>query len=138
VADRPDFIGPKGSREDAKSKIYPFKVFEGTAYFDKITGNLLSMDFAPPMSTGGTLAGVAAAAKILGIEKYDPVPGWQTIYFGNNHLVTKNDALTCPSCHSAGGVMDYRGLGYSEVETRKLTSAATYFDQASEKLADVC
>ena len=29
------------------------------------------MDFAPPMATGDTLAGVASAAKTLGIKEYE-------------------------------------------------------------------
>jgi len=75
VVNTPTFIGPKGSRQDGKSRIYPFKIFQGKAYFDRKTGRLLSMDFAPPMATGYALAGVASAAKTLGIREYDPVPG---------------------------------------------------------------
>ena len=56
----------------AQAKEHP-----GKAYFDRKTGTLLSMDFAPPMATGDTLAGVASAAKTLGIKEYDPVPGWR-------------------------------------------------------------
>src|SRR4030065_501003 len=78
VRNEPHFIGPKGSREEMGSRIYPFKIFEGKAFFDKKTGNLLSMDFAPPMSTGDALAGVASAAKTLGIKEYEPGHGWHT------------------------------------------------------------
>jgi len=136
VANRPEFIGPKGSREDAASRLYPFKVFQGKAFFDNMKGNLLSMDFAPPMANGDALAGVAAAARILGIGEYEPMPGWQTIYFGSNHLVTKDAALTCPQCHAPNGVLDLRGLGYSAVEVTRLTSAEIYFDKAAAKLKD--
>ena len=38
----------------------------------------------PPMATGDTLAGGASAAKTPGIREYDPVPGWQMIYFRRN------------------------------------------------------
>jgi hypothetical protein len=91
------------------------------------------MDFAPPMATGDTLAGVASAAKTLGIREYDPVPGWQTVYFGSNHLVTKEKALSCANCHAQNGVLNFRALGYSEEEIRKLTSAGIYFDKMAVK-----
>ncbi len=127
------FIGPKGSRTDGKSRIYPFKVFQGKAFFDKKTGHLLPMDFAPPMATGDELAGVASAAKTLGIKDYEPVPGWQTLYFGSSHLVTKSDALTCIRCHTVGGVLNFRDLGYSARETARLTNPELYFRKVIEK-----
>ena len=133
VANTSTFIGPKGSRADGKSRIYPFKIYEGKAYFDRKTGTLLSMDFAPPMATGDTLAGVASAARTLGIKEYDPVPGWQTIYFGSSHLVTKEKALSCANCHAPNGALNFAELGYSAAEIRRLTSAALYFDKMAEK-----
>jgi hypothetical protein len=137
VANRPEFIGPKGSRTDGKSKIYPFKVFQGKAYYNKKTGELLSMDFAPPSATGDTLAGVASAAKILGIKEYEPVPGWQTIYFGSNHQVApKKSALSCASCHAPNGILNFKELGYSSEESNKLTSPQIYFDRLLKKQED--
>lgn len=134
VANTPAFIGPKGSRNDKSSKIYPFKIFQGKAFFDKKSGNLLSMDFAPPMATGDTLAGVASAAKILGIKEYEPVPGWQTIYLGNNHLTApKAKALNCTNCHAINGVLNFNDLGYSAEEQKKLTSPETYFKKLVAK-----
>ena len=132
------FIGPNGSRKDGKSKIYPFKIFMGKAFYDKKTGQLLSMDFAPPMATGNTRAGVESAARTLGIK--DPasvaknaVPGWQTIYFGSDHLVTKDKALNCINCHGINGVMNFKALGYTDAEIKKLTNPEIYFKQLIEK-----
>ena len=134
VANRPDFIGPKGTRRDAKSRIYPFKIFQGKAYFNKKDGQLLSMDFAPPMANGDTLAGVASAARILGIKDYVPVPGWQTVYFGSNHqVVPKEKALTCYNCHAPNGILNFRELGYTKQEIQKLTSPELYFKKMAEK-----
>ncbi len=133
VRNEPHFIGPKGNRREKESRIYPFKIFEGKAFFDRKTGKLLSMDFAPPMATGDTLVGVASAAKTLGIKEYDPVPGWQTVYFGSNHLVTREKALRCANCHTRNGVLNFRDLGYSEKEQEKLTNAAIYFDKVAEQ-----
>ena len=133
VANTPHFIGPKGSRSDKTSKIYPFKIFQGKAFFDKKTGKLLSMDFAPPMATGDTLAGVASAAKTLGITGYDPVPGWQTVYFGSNHLTTRAKALTCTNCHAINGVLNFKELGYTDEEIGKLTKPEIYFEKLVNK-----
>lgn len=134
VSNTPHFIGPKGSRKDGRSRIYPFKVFQGKAYFNRLDGQLLAMDFAQPMATGDTLAGVASAARTLGIAKYEPVPGWQTIYFGSNHQVApKEKALTCANCHAVNGVLNFRDLGYSAAETGRLTSPELYFTQMLKK-----
>lgn len=137
VRNEPHFIGPKGSRKDGKSKITPFRVYEGRAFYDKTTGQLLSMDFAQPTGTGDALAGVASAAKTLGLKNVKPEPGWQTIYFANSHLVTKAKALSCDDCHAANGPVDFEELGYTkaEIEKRKLRSAALWFDKLHAKEA---
>ena len=138
VRNEPHFIGPNGSRKDGKSKIYPFKIYMGKAFYDRKTGQLLSMDFAPPMATGNARAGVESAARTLGMK--DPaavaknaVPGWQTIYFGSDHLVTKAKALNCINCHGINGVMSFKDLGYSDAEIRKLTNPEIYFKQLIDK-----
>lgn len=130
----PHYIGPKGSRKDGKSKIYPFKIFQGKAYYDKKTGELLSMDFAPPMATGNTRAGVESAARTLGMKNpekvaKEAVAGWQTIFFASSHLVTRSKALVCANCHALNGVLNFKELGYSDKEKAKLTSPELYFKQ---------
>jgi hypothetical protein len=137
VSNTPHVIGPKATRRDKGAKITPFKIYQGRAFYDAKTGKLLSMDFAQPTATGDALAGVASAAKTLGIADYKPVVGWQTIYFANSHLVTKEKALTCERCHVAhgGGVMPFEELGYSkaEIARRKLRSAELWFDRLNAK-----
>jgi Cytochrome c bacterial len=133
VRNEPHFIGPKGSRTDTKSKIYPFKIYQAKAYYNKLNGQLLSMDFAQPMATGDALAGVASAAKTLGIKKYEPEPGWQTIYFSSSHLVTRKNALNCEKCHAPNGVLNFKALGYNDREIQRLTSPSIYFNDAMEK-----
>jgi hypothetical protein len=137
VRNEPHFIGPHGSRKDPKSKLYPFKIYQGKAFYDARTKQLLSMDFAPPMATGDTRAGVESAARTMGMK--DPaavarnaVPGWQTIYFGSNHLVTKSKALNCINCHGVNGVLDFKDLGYTDAEVKKLTNPELYFKQVIE------
>lgn len=138
VRNEPHFIGPHGSRKDGKSKITPFKIYMGKAFYDRKTGQLLSMDFAPPMATGDTRAGVASAARTLGMKNPEAVaknavPGWQTIYFGSNHLVTKSKALNCINCHGVNGVLNFKALGYADAEIAKLTNPEIYFEQLVEK-----
>ena len=132
------FIGPKGSRRDGKSKITPFKIFQGKAFYNKQTGELLSMDFAQPMSNGDTRAGVLSAAKTLGLKNperiaKEAVPGWQTIYFGSNHLVTRSKALFCANCHAPNGVLNFKDLGYTDKEILKLTSPELYMEKVAKK-----
>jgi hypothetical protein len=85
------------------------------------------------MATGDTLAGVASAAKTLGITGYDPVPGWQTVYFGSNHLTTRAKALTCTNCHAINGVLNFKELGYTDKEIGKLTKPEIYFEKLVNK-----
>jgi hypothetical protein len=47
--------------------------------------------------------------------------------------VTKEKALSCANCHAQNGVLNFRALGYSGEETRKLTSAGIYFDKMAER-----
>ncbi len=130
VSNTPHFIGPKGNRTDGKSKIYPFKIFQGKAYYNKKDGTLMSMDFAPPMATGNALAGVASAAKTLGIKDYEPVPGWQTVYFASSHQVAPKDkALNCANCHAVNGALNFKELGFSVTEIEKLTNPEIYFEK---------
>jgi len=133
VANTPHLIGPKGERTDKKSRIYPFKIYQAKAYYNKLNGELLSMDFAQPMANGDTLAGVASAARTLGIKKYEPVPGWQTIYFSSSHLVTRTKSLSCNNCHAPNGVLNFKSLGYSENEVTKLTNPSIYFEDSLKK-----
>jgi hypothetical protein len=138
VMNTPHLIGPKGNRQDGKSKITPFKIFQGKAYFNAENGQLLSMDFAPPMASGDTRAGVESAAKTLGMKNpaqvaKNAVAGWQTIYFGSNHLVTRTKALYCANCHAPNGVLNLKGLGYTDQEILKLTSPEIYMKKLAEK-----
>ena len=56
-----------------------------------------------------------------------------TVYFGSSHLVTKEKALSCANCHVPNGALNFKSLGYTDEEIRKLTSAAIYFDKMAEK-----
>lgn len=125
----PTYVGPAGDRSDKGSKIYSFKIYHGKIFINKKTGLPLAMDFADPVATGDVKAGIASAAKTLGIKDYEPAPAWQTLFFANSHLVTRRGALTCEKCHSEVGVLDFGRLGYSAREIVKLRSPSNYFDK---------
>jgi hypothetical protein len=135
VESTPRRIGPRATRASRGAKIHPFKIYEGKAFYDRRTGELLSMDFGPPTANGDALAGVASAARTLGLGKVEPVPGWQTVYFASSHLVTREKALACDDCHAPTGVLDFEALGYSraEIGRRKLRSAELWFDKLLKK-----
>jgi len=125
----PTYVGPAGDRNDKTSKIYNFKIYHGKIFINKKTGEPMAMDFADPKATGDVKAGVASAAKQLGIKSYELVPEWQTLFFANSHLVTRRGALTCDKCHSEVGVLDFGRLGYTPKEIIKLRSPSNYFDK---------
>ena len=52
---------------------------------------------------------------------YVPMPKDATISI--NHAITKQ-GRSCSDCHSPNGIMDWKGLGYSDEEIKKLTSIA--------------
>ena len=85
------------------------------------------------MSGDCSKAGVASAAKIQGLKDYEPIPGWQRIYFANSHLITKTNALKCADCHSPGGILPFAQLGYSAAEVEKLTSSRMHFEKSLKK-----
>jgi hypothetical protein len=43
------------------------------------------------------------------------------VFSMNHQVVPKGEALTCESCHSPKGVLDFRKLGYGEERIKKLS-----------------
>jgi hypothetical protein len=126
---QPDLRGAVRQSNDKNSKIYNFKIYHGKIFINKKTGEPMAMDFADPKATGDVKAGVASAAKQLGIKNYELVPEWQTLFFANSHLVTKRGALTCEKCHSEVGVFDFGRLGYSTKRSSSSGASSNYFDK---------
>lgn len=115
-------VHPQGSRNDPQAKIYPFKRFVGTVPGDAESKEPIPLKLGI-LFTKGDLA--AAIAK--GIEeskfKYSGkwVPVQEVIYYQASHGITVERALRCADCHVANGALDFKALGYSEEEIKKLT-----------------
>lgn len=108
---------PAGSREDLKSKIWPFKVHHAKQPYDPVNNILI-----PPLTSGEggfwTKFDWAYAIKKGAEVNNLPYSGQfgftpTKMYWPINHMVTtKKNALTCKQCHSPGGRLNWKELGY--------------------------
>jgi len=110
---------PMGSRQDPGSKIWPFKVHHAIQPYDPVNNIII-----PPLTSGEggfwTKFDWAYALK-KGAElnnlpysgKYGFTP--TKMYWPINHMVTtRKNALTCKQCHSPGGRLHWKELGYGQ------------------------
>jgi len=105
---------PQGSRSDPKARIYPFKLHRGKMPVLKGKQWIIPIVVEEFFADGDINKAVINAAKdFYGIEnaQYEWVE--TSRYMGIFHEVapTKN-ALQCLDCHSGGGRMDWKALGY--------------------------
>ncbi len=114
---------PVGSKEDPGAKIFPWKRTKYTVIGDAKTDKVVFIKAGVYSVTGD----VAAAAKKGAEDAKQTYSGqWkgvvETMLFSMNHQVApKSEALKCSDCHSPAGRMDFRALGYSDREVKKLT-----------------
>nr|MBF0223709.1 tetrathionate reductase family octaheme c-type cytochrome [Desulfobulbaceae bacterium] len=112
---------PEGDREDAKAKIYPFKVHKGMQIYDKkysylITPKVFGSKKDPDAYWVNYDWNKAAAAgmKASGLAysgEYGFAP--TEMYWRINHMVVPaKDALSCLDCHGDKGRFDWKALGY--------------------------
>lgn len=108
---------PRGDINDPAAKIWPFKVHRGKQPYDKTFEYLLTPKTWGP---GGYWTDFDwDKACRLGAEstglKYSGQYGWAetVMYWPLSHMVqAKEKTLQCTDCHSGGGVMRWRELGY--------------------------
>jgi hypothetical protein len=116
---------PVGSIGDRKSRIYPWKPTAYTVIADAATGKPVFIKAGVYSVTGDP----AAAAKKGAEDAKQAYSGqWkgetEALLWSINHQVApKAQALACNACHSAGGILDFKALGYSEERIAKLTAA---------------
>ena len=105
---------PQGSIADAAARIYAFKYHTGRLPIDAATGEMIPVQVGVVFRTGANEQAVRAGAKnYLGREVREI--GWIDTerYMGLFHeVVPKARALGCNDCHSAGGRLDWKALGY--------------------------
>lgn len=114
---------PVGSKNDSKAKIFPWKKTTYTVIGDAATDKSIFIKAGVYAITGD----VAAAAKKGAEDAKQSFSGqWkgvkETMFFSLNHQVAgKSEALKCADCHSPQGRMDFKALGYTESEVKKLS-----------------
>lgn len=108
---------PIGSREDAKSKIWPFKVHIAKQPYDPINNILI-----PPITSGeggywskfDWAFAISKGAEMNGLPysgQYDFAP--TQMYWPITHMVTtRENALSCKACHSENSRLNWKELGY--------------------------
>ncbi|MEJ5223680.1 MAG: tetrathionate reductase family octaheme c-type cytochrome [Anaerolineales bacterium] len=108
---------PAGSIQDPTAKIFPFKVHKAIQPYDTVYNTLLAPITSGPDGYWTTFDWQSAfelAQKRVGIPysgSYGFTETW--MYWPSTHLVQPaSQALQCADCHSEGGRMDWKALGY--------------------------
>ena len=112
---------PEGSREDEKSKIYPFKVHKGKQIYDVNNKTLVTPkvfgfkgDKEAYWTTYDWDKAARAGMKESGLDysgEYDFAP--TEMYWRLNHMVPPADqALSCLDCHGDKTRLNWIELGY--------------------------
>jgi len=108
---------PQGSRNDPKAKIWPFKVHHAKQPYDPINNIII-----PPLTSGeggywskfNWSYALQKGAELSGLP-YSGKYGFTTtkMYWPITHMVTTSkNALSCRQCHSPGGRLNWKELGY--------------------------
>lgn len=114
---------PVGSLKDPKSKIHPWKRTAYNVIADAETGKAIFIHAGTYAITGNPQAAAKRGAELTGQKFSGTVKGErESMVFSVNHQVApKAEALKCASCHSPQGVMDFKKLGYSDEQVKRLT-----------------
>jgi octaheme c-type cytochrome (tetrathionate reductase family) len=108
---------PKGSISDPGAKIWPFKVHRARQPYDLVNQYLMN-----PVTSGeggywkdfDWEQALQLGAEITGLEFSGQYGFAETsMYWPQAHMVApRSEALQCQACHSEGGRMDWKALGY--------------------------
>lgn len=99
---------PMGSREDANSRIFPFKVHQGKQPYDKVNNTLLAPILSGPKGYWETLdwnEALALGQQALGLPFSGQFDFVDTTYvFPTTHMVApKESVVACTECHARSG-----------------------------------
>ena len=115
---KPDYVtlfAPVGSINDAKAKIFPFRYHYAYMPIDPVTKQFFPAKASKVFMTGDTAAGFTIGYKEwFGVDLVS-TPQWVYAerYMGLYHEVKPaSQALSCTSCHSNRGILDWKALGY--------------------------
>ncbi|ABB14483.1 cytochrome c3 family protein [Carboxydothermus hydrogenoformans] len=115
---KPDYVtlfAPVGSINDPKAKIYPFRYHYAYMPIDPVTGKFFPAKAGYVFMTGDVLGGFTKGYKEwFGVDLVSPVKWvYAERYMGLYHEVKPaSQALSCTSCHSNRGVLNWKALGY--------------------------
>ena len=114
---------PVGSIKDPKAKIHPWKRSTYNVIADAESGKPIFIHTGTYSVTGDPLAAAKKYVEMSGLKFSGAIKGHrETMVFSVNHQVApKGEALKCTACHSPQGVMDFKKLGYSDDQIKKLT-----------------
>ncbi|TAL17104.1 tetrathionate reductase family octaheme c-type cytochrome [bacterium] len=109
---------PNGSKDDPKSKIYPFKPFGGKQPYDTKNNTLVTPKLFGPDGYWKHYdwnKAIELGMKDAGLPYSGEYGFTETkMYWKLNHQVApKAKALVCNDCHGENGRMDFKALGYS-------------------------
>jgi len=115
---QPTFINkPAGGINDARSKIFPFKLHVAKQPYDTVNNILLQPRTAGEggfWTTFDWLSALRLGAQDTGLNfsgQYGFTETW--MYWPTTHMVQpKEYALQCDACHSDSGRLDWEALGY--------------------------
>jgi octaheme c-type cytochrome (tetrathionate reductase family) len=108
---------PRGDISDPAAKIWPFKVHRGKQIYDAKYNYLLVPKTVGPggywtdfnWDEAARLGSAASGLKYSGEYGFAPTE----MYWPLSHMVASRDkALQCRDCHSPGGRLDWKALGY--------------------------
>ncbi|MBV6395598.1 MAG: hypothetical protein HFACDABA_01176 [Anaerolineales bacterium] len=116
--DQPTFINqPAGGINDARSKIFPFKLHVAKQPYDTVNRYLLQPRTAGEggfWSTFDWLSALTLGAQDTGMKfsgQYGFAETW--MYWPTTHMVQpKEYSLQCDACHADNGRLDWEELGY--------------------------
>ncbi|MBI9084012.1 MAG: tetrathionate reductase family octaheme c-type cytochrome [Desulfobacterales bacterium] len=99
---------PVGSREDANSRIFPFKVHRGKQPYDKVHNTLLAPLLSGPKGYWTTFdwqEALSLGQKALGLPYSGQFDFVETTYvFPTTHMVApKENRVSCSECHARSG-----------------------------------
>jgi hypothetical protein len=110
----------KGSRNDPKARIFPFKIMRGKQAYDSGNNTIaFAQVFGPPgsdaywqkydwnlaITSGMKAAGLPYSGKFGFIET-------SMVWPVHHMVVPKDKSLKCIDCHSDKGRLDWKALGY--------------------------
>jgi len=134
---------PRGSVDDAASKLYPFKYKTSDYPLHTASSKLIALDtsvfFATADADAATISGLENLAT-LGLPDFNVGDDYtwvttDTYQLLNHQVSPEDDALNCSSCHMSTVRMDLQGdLGYAPVDNNPQTCSTDCHeaDKASE------